>query len=440
MPPILRTLAALAALAASVAAISVKDLPGRNSIARVVGDDAFDGDFAITAAASANSTVPTMGNSTFQQLIDHEQPWLGTFSQFYFYSDEHYAGPGSPVCRCIRNAPSVALTHNPQVILFTPGEINATRYTSYLTTKRITGTFAQALGAAVIVLEHRYWGVSSPFDDLSTKNLQYLTLSNSIADLTHFARTAKLPFDLNGTSQAPNAPWLLTGGSYSGSLAAWTATTAPGTFWAYTATSAPVEAISDFWQYFEPVQLGMPQNCSKDVSLVIDYMDNVLEHGTAAEQLALKEMFGVGGVQHNDDFMAFIENLPWAWQGNQFYTNTGFFTACDYVENANTNGSSIPGAEGVGLEKALAGYAKWVNSTLLPGYCAGFGYTEDQYDISCLDTYNASNPLYTDHTLSNTADRQWVWFLCNEPFGWWQDGAPTSRPSLVSRLVTAEYW
>lgn len=29
---------------------------------------------------------------------------------------------------------------------------------------------------------------------------------------------------------------------------------------------------------------------------------------------------------------------------------------------------------------------------------------------------------------------------CNEPFGYWQTGAPVGRPSLVSRLVTAEYW
>ena len=327
-----------------------------------------------------------------------------------------------------------------QVILFTPGEVNATRYTTYLGPKRLTGTFAQALGAAVIVLEHRYWGLSSPFANLSSKNLEYLTLSNSIADLTNFARHAVLPFDLQGSSHAPYAPWLLSGGSYSGSLAAWTATTSPGTFWAYTATSAPVEAISDFWEYFAPVQAAMPQNCSKDVSLVIDYVDNLLEHGTVTEQLDLKRMFGIGGVQHNDDFMAFLENLPWMWQGNQFYVNTGFFTACDFVENANTNGSIVPGTEGVGLEKALAGYARWVNSTLLPGFCAGYGYTDDQYDTSCLDTYNASNPIFTDWSLGNTGDRQWQWFLCNEPFGWWQDGAPAVRPSIVSRLVTAEYW
>lgn len=29
---------------------------------------------------------------------------------------------------------------------------------------------------------------------------------------------------------------------------------------------------------------------------------------------------------------------------------------------------------------------------------------------------------------------------CNEPFGYWQDGAPADRPSIVSRLVDRAYW
>lgn len=44
-------------------------------------------------------------------------------------------------------------------------------------------------------------------------------------------------------------------------------------------------------------------------------------------------------------------------------------------------------------------------------------------------------------SVDNAIDRQWQWFLCNEPFAFWQDGAPASRnTSIVSRLVTASYW
>lgn len=145
----------------------------------------------------------TTGNDTFEQLIDHNNPGLGTFSQFYYWSTEYWAGPGSPV------------------VLFTPGEVNATGYTSYLGTNRTTGVVAKEIGAAVIVIEHRYWGTSSPFDDLTTKNLQYLTLENSISDLVRFAEHATLPFDPKHTSKPSEAPWLLMGGSYSGALSSW---------------------------------------------------------------------------------------------------------------------------------------------------------------------------------------------------------------------------
>jgi len=51
----------------------------------------------------------------------------------------------------------------------------------------------------------RYWGFSSPYEVLTTDNLRYLTLNQSIADLTHFASTVKLPFDPHKTSVAAKA-------------------------------------------------------------------------------------------------------------------------------------------------------------------------------------------------------------------------------------------
>ncbi|MCJ1316208.1 hypothetical protein MMC15_001528 [Xylographa vitiligo] len=401
----------------------------------------------ITPQLSVNDTVPATGSAFFEQLLDHDHPELGTFSQKYWYNSQYWAGPGSPV------------------VLFTPGEIAAAGYTGYLTNETITGLYAEAIGGAVVLLEHRYWGDSSPYQELTTKNLQYLTLKNSIADLTHFASTVQLPFDLKNSSQAAKAPWVLSGGSYSGALSAWTESTAPGTFWAYHASSAPVEAIYDYWQYFYPVQQGMAQNCSSDVSLVIDHIDGVLTNGTKTQIQELKTMFGLQHVEHNDDFASALQNGPWLWQENSFTTGySGFFQFCDFVEGvANEDHPVDPGPSGVGLTKALAGYAKWMNTTLLPGYCANYGYWTSERDVSCFDTYNATSPLFTDLSVGNTVDRQWQWFLCNEPFAYWQEsvspplpaplppnpltplpsphsGAPSSRPSIVSRLVTAAYW
>jgi len=92
----------------------------------------------------------------------------------------------------------------------------------------------------------RFWGDSSPYQVLTTENLQQLTLKNSIADLVNIAKTIDLPFDTHHSSNADKAPWVLSGGSYSGALSAWTESTSPGTFWAYHASSAPVEAIDDY--------------------------------------------------------------------------------------------------------------------------------------------------------------------------------------------------
>jgi hypothetical protein len=48
----------------------------------------------------------------------------------------------------------------------------------------------------------------------------------------------------------------------------------------------------------------MPANCSKDVTLVIDYIDNILLSGTTSEIASLKAKFGLEAVEHNDDFAA----------------------------------------------------------------------------------------------------------------------------------------
>lgn len=57
----------------------------------------------------------------------------------------------------------------------------------------------------------------------------------------------------------------------------------------------------------------MPQNCSKDVSLVIDYVDTVLLTGTEDEKYALKSKFGLQGVKHDDDFARYdMQDAPYA--------------------------------------------------------------------------------------------------------------------------------
>ncbi|KAI0389296.1 peptidase S28 [Xylariaceae sp. FL0594] len=377
-------------------------------------------------ATSANATVTT-GWGYFDQLLDHSNPALGTFKQRYWWNTQYWKGPGSPI------------------IFVNPGEQSAERFNiTYTTSARLTGKFAQEMGGAVVIMEHRYWGKSSPFEELTPKNLQYLTLENSIKDNTYFANNFQTPFD-GGKSTAKDAPWIYTGGSYPGALAGWIAVKDPGTFWAYYGTSGVVQAIGDFWQYFVPVQEATPRNCSADVNRVINYVDTVLTFGSPKEKTKLKAKFKLENLQ-DADFASAIENGPWTWQSGQFYSAnnlgyTPFYRWCDYVENVWPNSSNkIPGPEGVGLAKALDGYAKWWTELQLPGYCESYGLFEGEYNTYCLQGLNASNPIYHDLTPENAGNRQWNWMLCNEAFEYWQDGAPLGLPTLVSRLVNKAYW
>jgi hypothetical protein len=105
-------------------------------------------------------------------------------------------------------------------------------------------------------LVDRYWGASSPYDVLTVENLQLLTVKQAVADNVFFAKTVELPFDTDSSSNAPQAPWVFSGGSYSGALSAYTASVSPGTFWAYHSSSAPVEAISDFVSTSKLIQIS----------------------------------------------------------------------------------------------------------------------------------------------------------------------------------------
>ena len=75
----------------------------------------------------------------------------------------------------------------------------------------------------------------------------------------------------------------------------------PGIFWAGYASSGVVEALDDYWAYFEPIRQYMPKNCSADVEAVIAHVDKVFMSGDDTAITALKSNWGMGSVKHLDD-------------------------------------------------------------------------------------------------------------------------------------------
>lgn len=76
----------------------------------------------------------------FTNLIDHEDPSKGTYSQRFYFDPKFYKSGGP-------------------LIFMTPGESNVEGYNSYLHSG-LPAELANATGGAVFIVEQRYFGFS----------------------------------------------------------------------------------------------------------------------------------------------------------------------------------------------------------------------------------------------------------------------------------------
>ena len=78
------------------------------------------------------------------------------------------------------------------------------------------------LNGSVVLLEHRFFGQSNPYPDLTTESLRVLTLQQAIDDHEYFIENVQLPIPGGDQVGPDKAPWVLFGGSYPGALASYT--------------------------------------------------------------------------------------------------------------------------------------------------------------------------------------------------------------------------
>ena len=143
-------------------------------------------------------TSPALVPGIFQQNIDHFGDLSGEkFKQRYWVDSEF----SSPASHTVDDAP---------VLFHICGEGDASE--GYFLNDNAL-SWAKELGAHIVYLEHRYYGQSLPFSDLSTDHLQYLTLGNVLEDLATFQKWIT-------TNQGWKGKWISIGGSYSGTLSA----------------------------------------------------------------------------------------------------------------------------------------------------------------------------------------------------------------------------
>lgn len=219
----------------------------------------------------------TPADRFFQQRLDHFDPQHAnvTFRQRYFVNDAYF-GRGD------QQRQSQGHDKSP-IFLYVGGE---SELRASAVTRGHLVEVARRYGGLIVALEHRYYGVSRPFERLSPDNLRWLTSQQALQDLAAFiewSEREKLPYARHGsaTAEEQNArtqtvkqtsaqslmrhPWIVVGGSYPGNLAAWFRLKFPHLATAVWSSSAPVRAKSDYFEYDMVVAAQLGEQCADSV-------------------------------------------------------------------------------------------------------------------------------------------------------------------------------
>lgn len=211
----------------------------------VSADDATSGGEDELTMADLPVRLTDAAAGVFEQRIDHAEGGesVGTFKQRYWYSTQFASGPDAPV------------------IFHFCGESECSP--GYLTMLADT---AKTLKAAVVTLEHRYYGKSLPFEEPTMRQMQYLTIHNALEDAAEFERFAKDKLSLRGK-------WIATGGSYPGMLAAFYREKHPELVVGAWASSAPILMQESFYGYDQVAFRALGPECGARFAQALDVVE-----------------------------------------------------------------------------------------------------------------------------------------------------------------------
>jgi hypothetical protein len=210
-----------------------------------------------------------------------------------------------------------------------------------------------------------------------------------------------------------------------------------------------VEAIWDYWAYFEPIRVYADQKCIEDTQKITNVVDNILiglkDPATTAE---LKGVWGLPNVTYNDDFAQAIASGLDSWQNKNWdpaLNDPTFDDWCSTITN-----SSIVYSDTESLKPTVqdllkkGGYSHEVNSLTTP-FLNWIGWLYENVVSSCQgesqdDCYGTHNPIkYAQDDITATW-RSWPYQVCTQ-WGFLQTGSgvPANQLPLISRTNDIAY-
>ncbi|KAG0579592.1 hypothetical protein KC19_4G109100 [Ceratodon purpureus] len=241
---------------------------------------------------------------------------------------------------------------------------------------------AKQFGAAIVCLEHRYYGESSPFKELTTDNLKYLSSKQALFDLASFRNFYQdlVNKQFNRTTGEDN-PWFVFGVSYPGALSAWFRLKFPHLVRGSLASSGVVLAVHNYTAFDEQVAASAGPACASALREVTRRVDIEL----ASNPVKIKSLFGAEQLKNDGDFRYLLADA--AAEAFQ-YGNPDIL--CLPLVAAHTPGQDVVDA-----------YAEFVKTFFFGTFGASpQGYNQEYLKLT------KSGP--------DSGDRQWWYQVCTE--------------------------
>ncbi|EIN12709.1 peptidase S28 [Punctularia strigosozonata HHB-11173 SS5] len=378
-----------------------------------------------------SSALPSFEAYWFEQPLDHfAREDTQTWRQRYWINTRHYK-PNS-------SAP---------VIVLDGGETSGANRLPFLDTG-IVEILAKATGGVGVVLEHRYYGRSIPVDNLSTDALRFLDNAQSAADSARFMSHVKFE-GIEEDLTAPHAPWIYYGGSYAGARAAHMKVLYPELVFGAIASSGVTHAALTIWEYMDIIRVAMDPTCSSNLQSAIASIDNILTHPGPTGRIlrrALKSLFGLGELEHDEDFASILSQPLGSWQAKNWDPEVGSTVFDEFCAALNKpfwplpsehemlpyddNKRSIEVTGALTVDYTIVNYANYIKKHVV-SRCP-----KDMTVEECFGT--SDDTKYQDTSLDQNW-RKWLFQVCTE-WGYFFTAPPDpDYPRIVSKLHTLEY-
>lgn len=148
----------------------------------------------------------------------------------------------------------------------------------------------------------------------STENLKYLSVEQSLADLAHFVREITSDKELNATGGV-----IVVGGSYSATMAAWFRQKYPHLVKGAWASSAPLRAKLNYFEYTETVGKSIRKvggdECYENIEEIFESIEGLLDDEDSDSLKSLFKICDGFDIKNILDVWSFISSVKNVFSG-----------------------------------------------------------------------------------------------------------------------------